>query len=123
MWSTASADEELGLVYIPLGNQTPDQLGMNRSESVEKFASSIVALDLETGQVRWVQQTVHHDLWDMDVPAQPSLIDITTENGVVPALVQPTKQGDIYVLNRETGEPIVPVKEVPAPDGAIPEDF
>lgn len=123
MWSTASADEELGLVYIPLGNQTPDQLGMNRSESVEKYSSSIVALDLDTGQVRWVRQTVHHDLWDMDVPAQPSLIDLTTADGVVPALVGPTKQGDIYVLNRETGEPLVPVKEVPAPTGAIPEDF
>jgi quinoprotein glucose dehydrogenase len=122
MWSTASADEKLGLVYVPLGNQTPDQLGMNRSENVEKFSSSIVALDLATGKVRWVRQTVHHDLWDMDVPAQPSLVDITTDKGVVPALVGPTKQGDIYVLNRETGEPIVPVKEVAAPGGTIPED-
>lgn len=122
MWSTASADEKLGLVYAPLGNQTPDQLGMNRSENVEKFSSSIVALDLNTGKMRWVRQTVHHDLWDMDVPAQPTLVDITTENGVVPALVGPTKQGDIYVLNRETGEPIIPVTEVPAPGGAIEED-
>src|SRR5690606_5311867 len=122
MWSTASADEKLGLVYVPLGNQTPDQLGMNRSENVEKFSSSIVALDLDTGRMRWVRQTVHHDLWDMDVPAQPSLIDITTENGVVPALVGPTKQGDIYGLNRETGEPIIPVTEVPAPGGAIEGD-
>ncbi|MDR7035107.1 glucose/quinate/shikimate family membrane-bound PQQ-dependent dehydrogenase [Mesorhizobium sp. BE184] len=122
MWSTASADEKLGLVYVPLGNQTPDQLGMNRSEAVEKYASSITALDLNTGHVRWVRQTVHHDLWDMDVPAQPSLVDITTASGVVLGLVGPTKQGDIYVLNRETGEPILPVKEVPAPGGAIPED-
>ena len=122
MWSTASADEALGLVYLPLGNQTPDQLGMNRSANVEKFSSSIVALDLATGQLRWVRQTVHHDLWDMDVPAQPSLIDITTAGGVVPALVGPTKQGDIYVLDRRTGEPIILVKEVPAPGGAIAED-
>ena len=122
MWSTASADEKLGLVYIPLGNKTPDQLGMGRSANVEKFSSSIVALDLNTGKLRWVRQTVHHDLWDMDVPAQPSLVDITTEIGVVPALVGPTKQGDIYVLNRETGKPIIPVKEVPAPGGTIPED-
>lgn len=122
MWSTASADEKLGLVYVPLGNQTPDQLGMNRGANVEKFSSSIVALDLATGKMRWVRQTVHHDLWDMDVPSQPSLVDITTDNGVVPALVGPTKQGDIYVLNRETGEPIVPVKEVPAPGGAIEGD-
>ncbi|RUX95969.1 membrane-bound PQQ-dependent dehydrogenase, glucose/quinate/shikimate family, partial [Mesorhizobium sp. M2A.F.Ca.ET.040.01.1.1] len=77
MWSTASADEKLGLLYVPLGNQTPDQLGMGRSASVEKLSSSITALDLNTGQLRWVRQTVHHDLWDMDVPAQPSLVDIT----------------------------------------------
>src|SRR5690606_14423364 len=84
---------------------------------------SIVALDLDTGQVRWVRQTVHHDLWDMDVPAQPALIDLTTADCVVPALVGPTKQGDIYVLNRETGEPLVPVEEVLAPTGANPEDL
>ncbi|CDX29479.1 glucose dehydrogenase [Mesorhizobium sp. SOD10] len=119
MWSTASADEKLGLLYVPLGNQTPDQLGMGRTANVEKFSSSITALDLNTGQLRWVRQTVHHDLWDMDVPAQPSLVDITTANGVVPALVGPTKQGDLYVLDRRTGEPIIPVKEVPAPGGAI----
>lgn len=122
MWSTPSADEALGLVYVPLGNATPDQLGMGRSANVEKFSSSITALDLNTGQMRWVRQTVHHDLWDMDVPAQPSLVDITTANGVVPALVGPTKQGDIYVLDRRTGEPVIPVGEVPAPGGTIPED-
>jgi quinoprotein glucose dehydrogenase len=70
-----------------------------------------------------VRQTVHHDLWDMDVPAQPSLIDLTTDAGTVKALVGPTKQGDIYVLNRETGEPVIPVNEVPAPGGAIEGDF
>ncbi|WP_207459021.1 glucose/quinate/shikimate family membrane-bound PQQ-dependent dehydrogenase [Azospirillum sp. SYSU D00513] len=121
-WSIFSADEALGMVYIPLGNRTPDQLGMGRSEAVERFSSSIVALDLGTGQVRWVRQTVHHDLWDMDVPAQPVLIDITTAGGPVPALVGPTKQGDLYVLDRRSGEPIIPVREVPAPGGAIPED-
>ncbi|WP_404421208.1 glucose/quinate/shikimate family membrane-bound PQQ-dependent dehydrogenase [Thalassospira australica] len=123
-WSVSSTDENLGMIYVPLGNKVPDQLGMGRSEEVETYSSSIVALSLETGQVEWVRQTVHHDLWDMDVPAQPSLLDITTEDGeTVPALVGPTKQGDIYVLNRRTGEPIIPVKEVPAPGGAIPEDF
>ena len=122
-WSVFSYDDALGLVYIPLGNQVPDQLGMGRSENVEKYSSSIVALDIETGAVRWVRQTVHHDLWDMDVPAQPVLIDITRDGNTIPALVGPTKQGDIYVLDRRTGEPIIPVKEVPAPTGAIPEDF
>nr|WP_298100022.1 glucose/quinate/shikimate family membrane-bound PQQ-dependent dehydrogenase [uncultured Shinella sp.] len=122
-WSVFSYDEALGLVFIPLGNQVPDQLGMGRSEHVEKFSSSIVALDIKTGALRWVRQTVHHDLWDMDVPAQPALIDITKDGATIPALVGPTKQGDIYVLDRRTGEPIIPVKEIPAPTGAIPEDF
>lgn len=122
-WSVFSYDDALGLVYIPLGNRVPDQLGMGRSEHVEKYASSIVALDIKTGAVRWVRQTVHHDLWDMDVPAQPALIDITRDGATIPALVGPTKQGDIYVLDRRTGEPIIEVKEVPAPTGAIPEDF
>ena len=122
-WSVFSADEKLGLIYIPLGNQVPDQLGMGRSEAVEKYSSSITALDVNTGQVRWVRQTVHHDLWDMDVPAQPVLLDITKDGQAVPALVGPTKQGDIYVLDRRTGEPIIPVTEVAAPQGAIPEDF
>ncbi|NEJ00918.1 glucose/quinate/shikimate family membrane-bound PQQ-dependent dehydrogenase [Rhizobium ruizarguesonis] len=122
-WSVFSVDEALGMVYIPLGNQVPDQIGINRSDNVEKFSSSIVALDIATGQMRWVRQTVHHDLWDMDVPAQPALIDLAKQDGtVVPALVGPTKQGDIYVLDRRSGEPIIPVKEIPAPGGAVSGD-
>lgn len=122
-WSISSADEALGLIYVPLGNQVPDQWGGKRSENSERFSSSIVALDLDSGQLRWVFQTVRHDLWDMDVPAQPSLVDIQTEEGPVPALVAPTKQGDIYVLDRRTGEPILPVREVPAPQGAAEGDW
>ncbi|MGV1893598.1 glucose/quinate/shikimate family membrane-bound PQQ-dependent dehydrogenase [Agrobacterium vitis] len=121
-WSVFSVDEQLGLVYIPLGNQVPDQLGMNRSANVEKYSSSVVALDLNTGADRWVQQFVHHDLWDMDVPAQPVLLDIVSEGATVPALVASTKQGDVYVLDRRTGQPIIPIKELPAPGGTIPED-
>jgi quinoprotein glucose dehydrogenase len=119
----ASADEALGLAYFPMGNRTPDQLGMYRTPAEEKFATSVVALDLETGQVEWVQQFVHHDLWDMDTPAQPVLLDLNTDKGVEPALVVPTKQGDVYVLNRATGEAIFPISEEPAPQGAIPGDF
>ncbi|PZR00180.1 MAG: membrane-bound PQQ-dependent dehydrogenase, glucose/quinate/shikimate family [Cereibacter sphaeroides] len=123
-WSVFSADEAQGLVYIPMGNQTPDQLGMSRSAEAEEYSSGIVALDIQTGQVRWMRQFVHHDLWDMDVPAQPVIVDLTRPDGtVVPGLVAPTKQGDIYVLNRRTGEAILPVTEEPAPTGAIPEDF
>lgn len=122
-WAPLSADPGLGLVYVPMGNRTPDQLGMFRNEAEETYASSVVALDAATGQARWVQQFVHHDLWDMDTPAQPTLLDLDMPEGRVPALVVPTKQGDIYVLNRETGEPILPITERPAPQGTIPEDF
>jgi quinoprotein glucose dehydrogenase len=121
-WSISSADEELGMVYVPLGNQPPDQWGGNRSADVERFSSSIVALDLATGRVRWAFQTVHHDLWDYDVPSQPSLVDLTIDGETVPALVQPTKQGEIYVLDRRTGEPLLPVREVQIPQGAAEGD-
>ena len=121
-WSIASVDEALGLVYLPMGNQPPDQWGGQRSAAVEKFSSSVVALDLGTGQVRWVFQTVHHDLWDYDVPSQPSLVDLTIAAATVPALVQPTKQGELFVLDRRTGKPVLPVTEVPAPEGAAEGD-
>ncbi|EIM27858.1 glucose/quinate/shikimate family membrane-bound PQQ-dependent dehydrogenase [Microvirga lotononidis] len=121
-WSISSVDEALGLVYIPLGNQPPDQWGGNRNANVDRFSSSVVALDITTGQVRWVFQTVHHDLWDYDVPSQPSLIDLSIGGQTVPALVQPTKQGELYVLDRRTGQPVLPVTEKPAPQGAAPGD-
>jgi quinoprotein glucose dehydrogenase len=122
-WSVASVDEDLGLVYLPMGNQSPDQWGGGRTPEAERFSSSITALDLATGEVRWVFQTVRHDLWDMDVPAQPSLLDLETRNGIVPALVAPTKQGDIYVLDRRSGEPLLPVSDRPAPQGAAEGDW
>lgn len=121
-WSISSVDEELGMVYVPLGNQPPDQWGGNRSGNVERFSSSVVALDLATGQVRWHFQTVHHDLWDYDVPSQPSLINLTVNGQVVPALVQPTKQGELFVLDRRNGQPVLPVTEKPAPQGAAEGD-
>jgi quinoprotein glucose dehydrogenase len=121
-WSISSVDEELGLVYVPLGNQPPDQWGGRRSPAVEKFSTSVVALELATGRLRWHFQTVHHDLWDYDVPAQPSLVDLTINGERVPALVQPTKQGDIYVLDRRDGKPLLPVSEVQAPQGAATGD-
>ncbi len=121
-WSISSVDETLGLVYIPMGNQPPDQWGGRRSEAVERYSSSVVALDLATGRVRWHFQTVHHDLWDYDVPAQPTLVDLDMGGQRVPALVQPTKQGELFVLDRRTGQPLLPVTEVPAPQGAAEGD-
>lgn len=122
-WSVSSYDPDLGLIYIPMGNQPPDQFGGNRDANVEKFSSSIVALEAETGQVVWVFQGVHHDLWDMDVPAQPSLLDLTIDGQTVPALIAPTKQGELFVLNRQTGVPVLPVTEEPTPQGAVDGDF
>lgn len=122
-WSIASYDAELDLVYLPMGNEPPDQYGAERGENSERFASSILALNASTGEVAWVFQTVHHDIWDYDVPAQPSLVDLTIRGEVVPALVAPTKQGDIFVLNRATGEPVLPVEELPTPQGAVEGDF
>ena len=114
-WSVASADEALGLAYFPMGNRTPDQLSAYRNADAQRYASSVVALDLATGQARWVQQFVHDDLWDMDTPAQPVLLDLDMPQGRVPALVQPTKQGDVYVLDRRDGTPLLPIGQRPAP--------
>lgn len=122
-WSVSSYDPELGLIYIPMGNQPPDQFGGNRDANAEKYSASIVALNAETGAVAWVFQGVHHDLWDMDMPAQPSLIDLTINGETVPSLVVATKQGEIFVLDRRSGEPVVPVTEVAAPQGAVEGDY
>ncbi|CAI8954029.1 Quinoprotein glucose dehydrogenase A [Pseudomonas chlororaphis] len=122
MWSLASVDEKLGLVYLPLGNQMPDQWGGNRTAGAEKFSAGTVALDIDTGKLRWNYQFTHHDLWDMDVGSQPTLVDMKTADGIKPALIQPTKQGSLYVLDRRDGTPIVPIQEVPVPAGAVEGD-
>ena len=114
-WGVASIDEKLGMVYIPMGNETPDTWGGNRNKNGEKNNSAIVALDLATGKVRWAYQTVHHDIWDMDIGGQPSLVDIDTPKGKVPSVVATTKRGDIYVIDRRDGSLVVPAPEKPVP--------
>jgi len=121
-WSISSYDSELGLIFIPMGNQSPDQFGGSRDQNVETYSSSVIALKAETGAVAWVFQTTHHDLWDMDVPAQPSLVDLTIRGETIPALVAPTQQGEIFVLDRRTGKPVLPVTEIAAPQGAAEGD-
>ena len=124
VWSIFSVDEERGIIYAPTGNETPDYFGAYRLEASEKYASSVVALNGSDGSPLWHFQTVHHDIWDYDVPSQPVLIDIPNEQGeIIPALVQPTKRGELFVLNRLTGEPITEVKELPVPQGGVAEEW
>ena len=122
MWSMFAVDEKLGMLYLPMGNQMPDQYGGDRTDESEKYAAGLTALDIDTGHVKWTFQFTHHDLWDMDVGGQPSLIDIKTAAGVKQAVMASTKQGSIYVLDRATGQPVVPVNEIPVPQGAVAGD-
>lgn len=123
VWSVMSADPELGLVFLPTGNATPDYFGGHRKPILDKYASSTVALDVKTGQVRWSFQTVHHDIWDYDVPSQPVLFDFPTPKGRIPAVLQATKRGELFVLDRRTGKPITRVVEKPTPQGAVKGDY
>ncbi|AJY45946.1 membrane-bound PQQ-dependent dehydrogenase, glucose/quinate/shikimate family [Martelella endophytica] len=122
MWTAATADPELGYVYLPLGNSSVDYYGGNRKPYENEYNSSLVAIDVTTGKPGWHFQTVHYDLWDYDLGSQVSLVDMKTDNGTVPALVLPSKQGQIYVLNRKTGESLFPVEERPVPSGGVEPD-
>ncbi len=122
VWAQMSADEELGLAYLPTELPTHDYYGGFRPGN-NLFSESIVAVDLRTGQRKWHYQLVHHGIWDMDIPAPPILADITVNGRTVKALAQPTKQAFLYVLNRATGEPIWPIEERPVPKGDTPREW
>jgi quinoprotein glucose dehydrogenase len=118
-WSVLSGDPELGLVFVPTGNTSPDYYGGDR-DGLDYYSSSVVALDAATGEPRWRFQTVHHDVWDYDVPAQPVLFDFPGSGGeTVPALAQATKLGHVFLLDRRTGAPLFPVEERPVPQGGV----
>jgi quinoprotein glucose dehydrogenase len=119
VWSILSGDPERGLVFVPTGNASPDYFGGGRA-GLDAYSSSTVALDAETGAVVWQFRTVHHDLWDYDVPAQPTLFEFPAREGAVPAVAQATKMGHIFLLHRETGEPLHPVEERPVPQAGAP---
>ncbi|WP_068876939.1 MULTISPECIES: membrane-bound PQQ-dependent dehydrogenase, glucose/quinate/shikimate family [unclassified Phenylobacterium] len=119
MWTTASADEALGLVYLPMGNSAVDYWSSDRSPQENFFATALVALDVSTGRPAWRFQTVFKDVWDYDLGAQATLVDFPTDGGMVPALVLPSKQGDIYVLDRRTGRPLTEVQMRPVPQGGV----
>jgi quinoprotein glucose dehydrogenase len=116
VWAPMSADEERGLLFLPTTSPSPDFWGGKRPGNNE-HANSVVALKSETGELAWSFQTVHHDVWDYDLPAQPTLARIDTGEGTRDVVIQPTKQGFVFVLDRDTGKPVWPVEERPVPQG------
>ncbi|MCG7600617.1 pyrroloquinoline quinone-dependent dehydrogenase [Halomonas sp. McH1-25] len=116
VWTHMSADEQNGLVYLPVSSPSPNYWGGNRTEEVP-LATSTTALDIDTGEVVWSRQWVHHDIWDYDINAAPTLMDITVGGEEIPALIQSTKQGFLFVVNRLTGEDVWPIEERPVPGG------
>jgi membrane-bound PQQ-dependent dehydrogenase (glucose/quinate/shikimate family) len=115
-WSVFSGDEKLGLIYVGTGNSPPDYYSAFRSKIADEFTDNVVAIDVATGQLRWSFKTVNHDLWDYDIAAQPVAIDLPEGK---PALIVPTKRGQIFVLDRATGQPIDPVVQRPVPQGGV----
>jgi len=119
-WGIMSADRERGLVFVPTGNPSPDHYGGIERGNMDYYGSSVVALDAATGAVKWHFQTVHHDLWDYDVAAQPVAYTAHGPNGDVPGLIQATKVGMLFLLNRQDGTPLFPVEEKPVPQSTVP---
>lgn len=117
VWASMSIDPEHGILYLPISSPSPNFYGGNRKENIPA-ATSVTALNADTGQVLWIRQIVHHDIWDYDTDAPPTLVDIHKDGRTIPALVQSSKMGFLFVLNRLTGEPIYPIEErkVPASD-------
>ncbi len=117
-WSVLSLDAELRLVFVPVGSASPDFYGGERPGD-NRYANSLVALNAETGAVVWAQQLVHHDLWDYDMPAQPVLFDLKRNGQTIPAVVQATKMGMLFVFDRRSGEPLFDIEERPVPQHAV----
>ena len=121
-WAQMSADEQLGLVYVPVEAPTGDYYGGHRHGN-NLWSSSIVALDTKTGKMKWGFQTTHHDIWDWDMPSAPILADITVDGKAIKAVAVPTKQNWLYVFDRTNGTPVWPIVETPVPKGELPEEW
>jgi len=118
-WAPMAADPERGLVYIPTNGATQDFYGGFRPGD-NLFSTSLIALDVQTGERVWHYQLVHHDIWNYDTPTAPILMDVLVDGEQVPGVFQATKQGFVYSFNRETGEPIWPIEERPVPESNVP---
>ncbi len=119
VWSIMSVDTERGILFLPVGSPAYDFYGGDR-KGQNLYANCLVALDAATGRMRWYYQMVHHDVWDYDLPAQPVLVEIVRDGKTIPAVVQVTKMGFAFVLDRLTGKPLFPVEERPAPPSDVP---
>lgn len=123
MWGFAAAvDSELGIAYLPIAGPAPNYYGGSRP-GANVYGNSIVAVDVETGEYRWHFQTVHHDLWDVDMSFAGGLFQANYGDESQPAIVNVGKSSLMYIINRETGEPIIPVEEVPVPAGDVPTEW
>ncbi len=122
LWSMASVDENLGLVYVPLGSPAHDYYGGDRP-GANLFGNSLVAIDCRTGSRRWHFQSIHHDIWDWDLPSQPSLVEVVRAGKPVKAVTLATKTGFLFVFDRATGEPLFDIEEHAVPPGDIPGEY
>lgn len=122
VWSIMSVDGERRMVFLPLGSPAYDFYGSDR-KGQNLFGNSLVALDAASGKLLWHYQMVHHDLWDYDLPAQPNLVTVRRDGRKIPAVVQVTKMGLVFVFDRVTGEPLFPVEERPMPQSKVPGEW
>jgi glucose dehydrogenase len=123
MWAvTMTVDEKRGIAYMPIGGPAANYWGGDRKGN-NLFANALVAVEIETGKLKWYFQTVHHELWDYDLPPEPLLLDIVKDGKKIPAVAQTGKSGYMYILDRVTGKPVFGVEEKPAPKGNVPDEW
>jgi quinoprotein glucose dehydrogenase len=122
VWSTFSVDTRTGTLLMPIGSPSDDRYGGDRPGN-NLFGNSLVAVDAMTGKLKWYFQTVHHDIWDYDLPPQPTLVDVVRDGKRIPALIQTTKTGLVFILDRRDGKPIFGVEERPVPKGDVPGEW
>lgn len=122
VWASMSVDPERRLIYLPVSSPSPNYYQGALPEGLP-VVTSVTALNADTGEMVWSRQLIHHDVWDYDTNAPPTLIDIEKDGATIPALVQTSKQGFLYVLNRETGEPVYPIEERPFPQTDVPGEY
>ena len=122
VWTQLTVDPELGIAYLPVEMPTGDEYGGHRPGD-NLFGESLVAVDVETGERIWHFQLVHHPIWDYDIPSAPILADIVVDGREIKAIAQPSKQGWLYVFDRQTGEPVWPIEERPVPAGDVPGEW